>query len=102
MRDVLNWWKARPSQLLVLLSLAILLAWQNLELRRGEGFFRKIVGEVRESFEQQELKREVQFARLLRSIEDRMSRIDEAIVASRCSRDREALLAEPGPRSPGG
>jgi len=53
-----------------------------MEVRRGEGFFRRIVAEVRESFRQQEIRREVQFARLLKSVEDRMNQLDREITAA--------------------
>lgn len=93
MRDVLNWWKDRTSQLLVLVTFAMLLAWQNLELRRADRYFRKVVAEVRESIRQQETARHVEFARMLNTIETRLTQIGEAIATAHGKADQPA--AEP-------
>jgi hypothetical protein len=83
MREVWNWWKLRKSQLLVLVSFSLILVWQNIELRRGDGYFRAIVREVRESFRQQEYTRQIQFARLLGKAETHLSRLERSVATSR-------------------
>jgi hypothetical protein len=79
MRDLVYWCKARGSQLLVLCSFALLLVWQNIEPPRGDRHFRTIVAEIRETFRQQETIREVQFTRLLQTMERRFAKLDEAV-----------------------
>jgi hypothetical protein len=79
MRELVIWWKARSTQLLVLCSFAIILVWQNIEMRREDAYFRKVVAEIRESFRRQETTRQLQFTRMLTAIEDHLSRIDQSI-----------------------
>lgn len=94
MRNVVNWWKDRTSQLLVLVTFAMVLGWQNLELRRADRYFRKVVAEVREYARLQETARQVEFARLLNTIEGRLAQFGESVATVRGKAARPADTAK--------
>jgi hypothetical protein len=78
-----NWWKVRKPQLTAVLVLGIIFAWMNVGLWQAERYFRAVVREVREGFQRQETARQSQFARLLDTVEQHLSRQDLDAAARR-------------------
>jgi hypothetical protein len=76
MRDLWNWWRVRTGQLSALLVFGLVLAWMSVGLWQSERHFHAVVREVREGFRQQEYVRQRQFAKLLATLEDHLSRQD--------------------------
>ncbi len=83
MHELWRWWRLRSGQLTGLLILGAILAWMSVGLWQAERHYRSVVRELRESFREQERVRQMQFAQLLSSHDEHLSRQGQDLSALR-------------------